>query len=251
MDALWVVPLSRALPPPEPVPAIAVEDRGFNPGPSGLAFGTILYSQDGQPRTIADSEALDSFLSDRTIYVPLFGKEEATINLHATSLVCFFCKQPTYVFAGVSLQTDGKWGHIPHNILRHYPRALTPVARILPDYLSLYRGGLPKGRPVEIRTRCGSCNRLQTPLSIRPAVTCAAGRDAAPDLSALLRLETLTAVELCGGHELLLELSRISTYGWLPTDYTHLQRLYQMNAYPPAPAPKSPRLPLQPVTRHL
>ena len=160
IDALWVIPHARALPPPEPVPAIAVEDRGFNPGPSGLAFATLLYSLDDQPRAFANPQALASFLLNKTFYVPAFGDEAATLNLHASSLTCFSCKQATYVFAGASLQTDTKWGHIPHNILRHYPRALTAVARILPDFLSLYRDQLPKGRPVEIRTRCRSCKRL-------------------------------------------------------------------------------------------
>ena len=251
IDALWVIPHARALPPPEPVPAIAVEDRGVNPGPSGLAFATLLYSLDDQPRAVADPQALASFLLDKTIYVPAFGDEEATLNLHATSLRCFACEQATYVFAGVSLQTGTKWGHIPHNILRHYPRALTPVARILPDFLSLFRDNLPKGRPVEIRTRCRSCKRLTTPVSTRPAVTYAGDRDTIANWTSLLRLETLTSVELYDGHELLLELSRIATYGWLPTDYTHLQRVQRFDAYPPVSAPKTPRLPLQPVTKHL
>ena len=250
IDALWVIPHARALPPPEPVPAIAVEDRGVNPGPSGLAFATILYSRDDQPRTFANPQALASFLLNKTIYVPPFGEEEATLNLHATTWRCFVCKQATYVFAGVSLQTDTKWGHIPHNILRHYPRALTPVARILPDFLRQFRDDLPKGRPVEIRTRCGSCKRLMTPVSTRPAVTYAGDRDTIANWTSLLRLETLTSVELYDGHELLLELSRIATYGWLPTDCTHLHCLYRLHAYPPS-APETPRLPLQPVTKHL
>lgn len=251
IDALWVIPHARALPPPEPVPAIAVEDRGVNPGPRGLAFATLLYSQDDQPRALADSQALASFLLDKTVYVPAFGDEEATLNLHATSSRCFACEQATYVFAGVSLQTASKWGHIPHNILRHYPRALAPVARILPDFLSQFRDDLPKGRPVEIRTRCGSCKRLMTPVSTRPAVTYAGDRNTIANWTCLLRLETLTSVELYDGHELLLELSRIATYGWLPTDYTHLQRSERFDPYPPVSVPMTPRLPLQPVTKHL
>ena len=125
------------------------------------------------------------------------------------------------------------------------------MARILPDFLSLYRNDLPKGRPVEIRTRCGSCKRLMTPVSTRPAVTYAGNRDTIANWTSLLRLEALTAVELYDGHELLLELSRIATYGWLPTDYTHLQRSQRFDPYPPVTAPKTPRLPLEPVTKHL
>ena len=225
VNALWVISRARALPPPEPEPAIAVEDPGRNPGPNGLGFETIIYSRDDQPRTLADPKALASFLLDKMTYVPHFGEEEATLNLHATSLDCYFCKQPAYVFAGVSLQIATKWGHIPHNILRHYPRALTSVAGILPDFLSLYRDDLPKGGPVEIRTRWGSCYRLQTPLSTRPAVTYAGDHDTIANWTSMLRLETLTTTELYVGHEQLLELSRTATYGWLTTDYTYLQCL--------------------------
>lgn len=251
VDGLWGIPHARSLPPPEPVPAIAVEDRGVNPGPDGLAFATLLYSRDCQPRAVADAQALASFLLGKTIYVAPFGEEAATLNLHAASMACFRCKQPAYVFAGVSLQTDTKWGHIPHNILRHYPRALVPVARILPEFLSLYRDDLPKGRPAEIRTRCGSCRQLLTPVSTTPAVTYAGDRGVFAEWSSLLRLETLAAVELYDGYELLLELSRIATYGWLPTDYTHRQHLHHFDACPPTSAPKVPRLALQPVTKHL
>ena len=251
IDALWVIPRARALPPPEPVPAIAVTDRGLNPGPDGLEFETILYSRDDQPRTFPNPLALAGFLLDRMTYVPPFGEEDATLSLHAALWACFSCAQPAYVFAGVSLQTGTKWGHIPHNILRHYPRALTSVARLLPGFLSLYRDSLPKGRPVEIRTRCRSCNRLLTPVSTRPAITYAGCRDAIADWTCLLRLETLTAVELHRGHELLSELSRIATYGWLPTDFTHLLRLYHLHAGPPASAPQTPRLPLHPETKRL
>ena len=90
-----------------------------------------------------------------------------------------------------------------------------------------------------------------TPLSTRSAVTYAGDRDTIANWTSLLRLEALTSVELYDGQELLLELSRIATYGWLPTDYTHLQRSQGFDVYPPASVPWMPRLPLQPVTKHL
>ena len=90
-----------------------------------------------------------------------------------------------------------------------------------------------------------------TPLSTRPAVTYAGDRDTIANWTSLLRLKILASVELYDGHELLLELSRIATYGLLPTDYTHLQRVDRFDTYPPASVPKTPPLPLQPVIKHL
>ena len=115
IDALWVIPHARALPPPEPVPAIAVEDRGVNPGPRGLASATLLYSRDDQPRALADSQALASFLLDKTVYVPAFGDETATLNLHASSLPCLSCKQALRVRRRVAANGHEMGTHTPQH----------------------------------------------------------------------------------------------------------------------------------------
>ena len=251
IDVLWIIPHARALPPPEPVRAIAVEDRGQNYGPEALAFQTILYSRDNQPRTFSDPHALANFLLGKMTYVSHFGDEEVNLTLHVMLSRCYFCEHPAYVFAGVSLQTDTKWGHIPHNILRHYPIALTSIAKIVPEFLELRRDNVVKHRPYEIRTRCPSCNRLLEPISTRPAITYPGDPDTIANWTSLLRLHNLSTVQLYAGHELLCHLSRIATYGWLPTEYTYLLRLYHLRSNPLTSTPNTPCLPLQPATRHL
>ena len=81
VEPLWIIPHTRALPPPEPARAIAVEDRGRNFGAENLAFQTILFSRDNQARTFSDPQALRNFLLDQMTYVSDFRDEPANVNL--------------------------------------------------------------------------------------------------------------------------------------------------------------------------